>query len=66
MAHQPPPFSARPNQRPLPDIPDSTPPGTTLHLNSGPRKLGTKAFYVSNNGQEYEKGIKPRELESGA
>jgi hypothetical protein len=58
MAHRPPAFSAalrpRQDQRLLPDIPDSTPPGTTIPLNStpGPRKLGTKAYYIDHNGKE--------------
>jgi hypothetical protein len=55
MAHRPPPFSAatrpRQDQRLLPDIPDTTPSGTTPPSNLGPhRKLGTRAYYIDHNG----------------
>jgi hypothetical protein len=56
MAYQPPFFSARrQDQRLLPSILKTTittPSGTIMPLNSGPRKLGTKAYYVDHNSQE--------------
>jgi hypothetical protein len=54
MAHRPLPLSTarRQDQQLLPDIPDSITPGTTMPLNSTPGapKLGTKAFYINQNG----------------
>jgi hypothetical protein len=53
MAHRAPPFSVTTRQRLLPNVPESTTPGTMMPLNSA-RKLPTKAFYIDYNGQERE------------